>query len=94
MQNKITNQDILSGSILDWFIAHKKDVSDTFVTSAYYPPDKPEQAEAYVKFLRGSNGNRTIVLWIPYSVFPTVNYIYKRSIFNNAWNSDWLKQTF
>lgn len=94
VQNKITNHDISSGTILDWFIAHKKDASDTFVASTYYPPDKPEQAEAYVKFLRGSNGDRTIVLWIPYGVSSTNKYIFKRTIFNNAWNGPWVKYNY
>lgn len=94
VQNKITNYDISSDTILNWFIAHKNDASDTFVVSSYHPSDEPEKAEAYVKFLRGSNGNRTIVYWIPYGVSSTDKYIFKRTIFNNAWNGPWVKYSY
>lgn len=94
VQNKITNHDISSDTILNWFIAHKNDASDAFVVSSYHPSDEPENAEAYVKFLRGSNGNRTIVYWIPYGVSSTDKYIFKRTIFNNAWNGPWVKYNY
>ena len=83
---RCNNGDISNGTILEWFL-NNPDINDTFCVEGAYPSDAPIQNEGYVRFLRASANNRTIVLFIPYSA--TNPTIYKRSIFNGNWISEW-----
>ena len=88
---KNNNQDIKSGTILEWYLAHKNENIDTFCASEYYPEDIPEQMEGYVEFKRGTNGSRTIVFFYPYH--SSADYYYQRDIFNGSWHSEWKKRS-
>ena len=89
---KNPNEDIKSGTILEWFISHRNENRDTFLVTGHYPDDAPESAEGYVEFKRGSNGNRTIVYFYPYD--HNKAYYFKRTIFQNKWRDNWKKITF
>ncbi|MBS5959137.1 MAG: hypothetical protein KIC73_19810 [Clostridiales bacterium] len=87
------NADIASGTILDFVIANKESKKDTFVVNSYIPTDAPYNvkeslAEGYIQILRGTNGNRTKVMYYEYGA--NCMKVWHRSIFNNKWLGDWL----
>jgi hypothetical protein len=87
------NEDIKTGTILDFIIANKENKKDTFIVNNYIPPDAPPEfrtslTEGYIQILRGSNGNRTKVLYYEYGT--NCLKVWHRSIFNNKWLDDWL----
>ena len=82
---------ITSGTILDWYIAHKDDVSGAFVVGSSIPSDVPENIEGFINAYRliDENGNRGIIEFIPYNMVFT--YRYMRTVINDNWLSDWVK---
>ena len=82
------NEDITSGTILDYIIRNKKSKKDTFAVGTYLPADRPTGAnEGYVQILRGSSGNRVIVYYHDYTDNSTK--CWKRTVFNNLWKDNW-----
>ena len=96
IKSKMQNEYIMSGTILEWFVAHKWSWCDAFITQYYFPPDAPENIEGYLAFYNAVDANdlnRTIVEFIPYNgVFSHFRYV--RTIFGNDWQSDWVKLNY
>lgn len=90
---KSPNADIKSGTIIEWFNAHRGENCDTFIVSTYYPSDVPVQEEGYVEFKRGSDGDRTIAFFYPFSDSSS-GYHYRRSMYQGVWRNEWKKITY
>ena len=91
INTKMKSNYITSGTILDWYIAHKDDLSVAFVVGSFIPSDVPESMEGFINAYRliDENGNRGIIEFIPYNMVFT--YRYMRTVINDNWLSDWVK---
>lgn len=96
IKSKMRNEYITSGTILEWFVAHKWSWCDAFITQYYFPPDVPEKIEGYISFCNVVNAdgtNRVIVEFMPYNI-EFSPFRYSRTILNDNWLSGWKKLNY
>lgn len=86
----IANEEITSGTILDFVLRNLNNRRDAFIKSTYRPPDIPSGLnEGYIQALRATGGGRTII--ILYSYEENDSTIWRRRIFAGKWLDNWIR---
>lgn len=77
--------NITSGSLMN--LLQRATVSGTaMIIGVYYPPDVPIKVEFQCLILV-SDGRKTIILFS----YNSEAYVYKRSVYNGNWLTDWIR---